>query len=98
MNERKKREMYKRMGLMVMTFSPIALAFLLLLAMDKVIPNTRFGLFAFLSGFTGVIIVIRREVPMSLGSIKGKPAVIQGAVIIILYWLAAIYLTIYGLK
>ena len=98
MNERKKRDMYKRMGFMGMTFSPIALAFLLLLAMDKVIPNIRFGLFAFLSGFTGVIIVIRREVPMSLGSIKGKPAVIQGAVIIILYWLAAIYLTIYGLK
>ncbi len=98
MNERKKREMYKRMGLMILTFLPMILALPLLIAMTGVIPNIRFGLFSFIVGLTGVIIVIRKEIPMALGSIKGKSAVIQGTVIIILCWLAAIYFTIYGLK
>ncbi|MBL0345151.1 hypothetical protein [Candidatus Villigracilis affinis] len=93
-----RKEMHKRMRLMIMTFSPLILGFLLLVAMNGVIPNIRFSLFSFIVGLTGVIIVIRKEIPMALGSIKGKSAVFQGAVITILFWLFALYSAIYGLK
>ena len=47
-----------------------------------------FGLFV--AGFTGVIVAVRQEIPMSLGSTRGKWAVIQGIGFVILLWGSAL--------
>lgn len=76
----------------LITFAPLALALLLSLVLKN-----RVDLCAFIAGFTGVIIVVRKEIPMAFRNITGTRAVVEGAILIIFFWSAAIYIAIYGL-
>ncbi len=50
----------------------------------------------FVLGLVGVIIMARKESPTTLGSVRGKWAVAQGALITAAFWLAALYLMLSG--
>ncbi len=52
----------------------------------------------FLAGFTGVIVILRKESPMSIGSVRGKWAVVEGVIFTILCWGSALYIWIFGLQ
>lgn len=54
-----------------------------------------FALAAFIAGFSGVIITIRKEVPSSFVSIHGVPAVIIGIIGTILFWLSSIIILLF---
>lgn len=55
------------------------------------LPNrVTFSLAAFIGGFSGVIIIIRKEAPSSFVSIRGVPAVILGIIGTVLLWICAI--------
>jgi len=51
----------------------------------------------FLAGFTGIIIIIRKESQMSIGSVHGKWAVFEGLVFTIVCWGIAVYVWLFGL-
>jgi len=57
--------------------------------------DVTFSLAAFIAGFSGVIIVIRKEVPSSLVSIRGVPAVIIGIIGTVLFWSSAIIILLF---
>lgn len=98
MNNQDKKAITQRIGLSLLTFSPILLALWILSISSGPLSQTTLASVSFLGGCSGVIIAIRKEIPMSLRSIKGKSAVIQGVSLTIVCWLCAIYFAIYGLK
>ena len=98
MDGKDKKAIMKRMGLSLLTFSPVFLALLILSMTSGPLSKTTLTLISFLIGCSGVIIAIRKEIPMSLGSIKGKSAVFQGVSLTIVCWLFAVYFAIYGFK
>lgn len=70
--------------------SPALLGFSIILFSKGPVNDTTFSLGLFLAGFTGVIVALRREIPMSIGSIRGRWAVIQGIGFAILLWSSAL--------
>jgi len=98
MNDQEKIRVIQRIGLMILIFSPALLALWILFMSSGPLSKATLALIFFIAGCTGVIIAIRREIPMSLQSLKGKSAVIQGISLTITCWLIAIYFAIYGLK
>jgi hypothetical protein len=51
-----------------------------------------------LAGFTGIIIILRKESPMSIGYVTGKWAVIEGIVFTIFCWGASLYFWLTSLR
>lgn len=72
--------------------SPALLGAAILFFSKGPINDMTFSFALFLAGFTGVIVAIRKEIPMSIGSIRGKWAVIQGVGVVILLWGSALYI------
>jgi len=58
---------------------------------------TRICLAFFIAGFTGLIILVRKNSPISIGSVRGRLAVIEGAVFMSICWGIAIYIGFFGL-
>ncbi len=82
--------------MVLLTYSPaVAVAFIFLTA-PRPLTNARYALMAFVLGLVGVIIMARKESPTTLGSVRGKWAVAQGALITAAFWLAALYLMLSG--
>ena len=52
----------------------------------------------FLAGFTGIIIMIRKESPVSIGSVRGRGVVFEGLVFTIICWGIALYVWAFGLS
>ena len=100
MKKQDDEEILKRIILNLATFAPVFLAFLSVLLFDllKVTPSVKLSLFAFISGFTGIIIIVRKEIPTAFGNITGIRAIVEGAIWVIICWIAAIYFAIYGLN
>lgn len=86
----KNREVLARTGRMLLTYSPALLAMLVILSARGPLTRWHLALSAFLVGCVGVVIALRRESPMSLGSIRGKWAVVQGVGLTGLCWVAAL--------
>jgi len=54
-------------------------------------PNL-FSLACFVSGFSGVIIAVRREIPVGLSVISGPRALIEGILVTLLCWGGGLYI------
>jgi hypothetical protein len=72
--------------------SPAILGFGIILFSKGRLSDMILSFSLFLAGFTGVIVAIRQEIPMSIGSIRGKWAVFQGVGFAILLWGSALYI------
>lgn len=57
-----------------------------------------FSLAAFIAGCSGVIIILRREIPAALGTTRGANAIVQGALITLICWGLSIVILVEGLK
>ena len=68
-----------------LTSLPILAAFAVI-AVSNHPSNAVFSFAAFIAGFSGVIIIFRKEVPSSFASIRGVPALIIGSVVTLLCW------------
>lgn len=98
MNDQDKKAMFRRIILSILTFSPALLALWILSMSKGPLSQTTLAMISFLVGCSGVIIAIRKEIPMSLKNVKGKSAVFQGVSLTIICWLLAIYFAIFGLE
>ncbi len=74
---------------------PALLGFAILFFSQRPVNDMTFSLALFIAGFTGVIVAIRKEIPMSIGSIRGKWAVIQGGGVTILLWGSALFILLH---
>jgi hypothetical protein len=85
---------------LVITFSPTLVALALLVSAPlfwKEAPRGLLSLVFFIAGFSGVIIIVKREIPLVLYSaITGWQAVLEGVLISVICWALAIYGYLYG--
>jgi hypothetical protein len=88
------QSMKKRMALMLFTFSPVFLMLAIIYFYNGPVSSLTWSLLFFLAGFSGVIIVVRKEIPMSFYSIQGKRAVVEGTLFTIFLWSLALYLLV----
>ena len=80
------------------TNAPIIIGFLVIAATKGPLTSSSFSLGAFIAGFSGVIIMFRREIPTSLVAIRGNAAVVFGILLTGLMWVSAIAVYIMGLR
>jgi hypothetical protein len=77
------KEMIKGVWKSFLVFSPILLGFMAF--------AISISLGSFIAGFTGIIIVTRKEIPAGFTSIRGTRAVVEGVLITILFWGSAVF-------
>jgi hypothetical protein len=88
--------MLKRFFLSLITFMPIFVGLGLIFAGKGPIERCITSFSFFISGFTGVIIIIRKEIPIPMGSIEGGRAVIEGLLLTIVLWSISLYIILFG--
>ncbi len=98
MKKHEEEENLKRIKITILNLLPLFLTPLPLFIFRGVNQILGFSLAAFLAGFSGVVTVIRKEIPMTVRSVTGRSAVIQGVIFTIINWLFAIYFAIEALK
>lgn len=99
MKKQDDEETLTQIKLNLLNFLPLFLAiFLPLIFLREVNREIRMSLVTFLAGFSGVVTIFRKEIPITLGSVKGKWAVIQGMAFTVFCWGSAIYFAISALK
>jgi len=87
------KSMQRGWMLSVLTYSPAIVGLALMFLLVGHVPTTLlFSLATFVAGFSGVIILIRKEVPSSLWTIRGRGAILRGIGWVIVCWGAALYL------
>lgn len=88
---------FRGLWLGFLTFLPVFIG-LVVMTLTANMGTLGFSLGAFISGFSGVIILVRKEIPTGLNRIRGTMAIIEGLLFIVLCWGSAIFLLIEGLK
>jgi len=86
---------------LLFTASPLFLALIILIllgyfSVDPISPLL-ISLTFFISGFMGIIIIVRREVPAILFTITGTQAIVEGSVVTFFFWGSALYIILRGL-
>ncbi len=86
---------------LLLTASPLFLALLILVLMsyaskEPISPFLISSTF-FISGFMGIIIVVRREVPAVLFTVRGTQAIVEGSLVTLFFWGSALYIILQGL-
>jgi hypothetical protein len=81
----------------IFTGIPMMLAIGTLFFLKGLPDSYLYSLAFFIGGFSGVIIIIRKEVPTSIWTIRGNAAILRGVFLIIVFWGAALYILIAGL-
>ena len=76
----------------VIVSSPALLALGIILVSQNSLSSQKLGLCFFMAGFTGLIVVIRKESPISIVSFTGKWAVWEGALFTLICWGVALVL------
>ncbi|HUH95995.1 MAG TPA: hypothetical protein VLZ89_01460, partial [Anaerolineales bacterium] len=82
----KLKEARKNRLWILVTASPMIIAGLVLFLFATPVTPALASLFFFLMGLSGVIVMIRRELPTSLYKIAGWPAVLEGAIFTAFCW------------
>lgn len=81
-----------------LTFLPAFIGLAIIILTINKMAGVGFSLGSFVAGFTGVIIILRKEIPTVLNRIQGTRAVIEGTLITVLLWGAAIFVLFEELK
>ena len=95
-NRETRKEILKGIRNSCLVFSPVFLGFTIF-TLSKGDPLL-FSLGSFIAGFTGIIVVVKKEIPVGLTSIRGTRAVVEGILTMILFWGLAVFFLIEGLK
>ncbi len=74
----------------ILTYVPL-FAGLGILVLSPVGGSIVLSLSFFIAGFTGMIVILRREIPVFFYTITGRKAVIEGAIFVACCWVFAIY-------
>lgn len=82
----------------LLTYAPALLGTGIILSSKGPLTGPVLSLGAFLIGFSGVIIIVRKESPSSIRPVRGKWAVIQGIIFTVLFWGFALFFLIFGLE
>jgi len=81
---------------LLITASPVFLALAILTLFgyfwNGPLPPLMLSLIFFVGGFTGVIVVVRREFPAVIFTITGVQAIVEGSLVTVLLWGAAAYI------
>jgi hypothetical protein len=92
-----KYEMLLRgLALNLLVSLPALLGFGIILTTKGPLDSLRLAFCCFLTGFTGVIVMVRKESPTSIGTTRGKWAVVEGLIFTIILWVTAIYFWLFG--
>ena len=81
-----------------LTFLPAFIGLAIITLTINSMGDLGFSLGSFVAGFTGVIIILRKEIPTALNRIKGTRAIVEGILITVLLWGAAIFVFVEKLK
>lgn len=84
------KEMFKRYVKSLWVYLPLFLAILALLTLKISI-----SLMAFISGFTGIFVILKKEAPSGMFPIRGSAAIVIGIVLTILFWGLAALLVLF---
>ncbi|HUH98060.1 MAG TPA: hypothetical protein VLZ89_11915 [Anaerolineales bacterium] len=88
-------------GKLLLTSSPVFAALIFLALLNHFwkgpISPTLLGLTFFAGGFTGFIIVVRREFPAVLFRLRGVPAIALGGLVLLFFWGSAVYIILQAL-
>ena len=83
-----------------MTISPIFLGLAILILVGyfskEPLSPILLGLMFFVGGFMGIIIIVRREVPAVIFTVKGTFAIFQGSIVTLFFWGSAAYIILRG--
>jgi hypothetical protein len=96
--QEKSKYILQGLWLETLTFLPVFIGLAIIILMVNTMGTFGFSLGAFVAGFTGVIIIFRKEIPTPLNRIQGTMAVIEGILMTVLLWGAAIFALVEGLK
>jgi len=77
--EEQTRYIVQGLILSLLTWLPLFIGFIIMTLTVDINSLLGFRLGSFIAGFSGVIIILRKEIPYSLGRIQGKRAIIEGA-------------------
>jgi hypothetical protein len=91
------KNIFRGMALSLLVNLPALLGFAIILFTKGPISTSRWALGFFLAGFTGVILIVRKESPTSLGAVRGTRAIVKGFVFTAMCWGIALYLFLFGL-
>ncbi len=80
------REARKRRFWSLVTASPMIVAGLVMFLFARPVTPALLAIISFLMGLSGVIVMIRRELPTSLYKITGWPAILYGAIFTAFCW------------
>jgi hypothetical protein len=85
------RETRKNRFWLLITASPMLFALIVFFLFARPATPAFTGLCFFLTGFSGVIVMIRREEPTGLHKVTGWPAVLRGAIFTAFCWGIGLY-------
>jgi hypothetical protein len=91
------RLIVKGVILNVLTNLPVLIGLLILASSRGPLTSTRLGFISFVVGLSGVITVLRKEIPMSIGTVRGKSAIAIGSAFTLMCWLLSLYFLLFGL-
>ena len=86
------------MWLGFLTFLPVFIGLAIMILTTNSMGGLGFSAGSFVAGFTGVTIMLRKEIPTALNRIQGKRAVVEGMIITTLLWGTAIFVLVEELK
>ena len=81
----------------LLTWAPILLGLGLLFLSKRPLSSNMISISFLIIGLTGLIVAIRKEIPVTSYVISGKQAVIEGIIFAGLFWAGAVYVFIYGI-
>jgi hypothetical protein len=97
-NDNKTTLVLQGMLLNLLVSLPALLGFGIILISKGPLSSVILSLGCFLAGFTGIIIILRRESPMSIGSVTGKWALLEGIVFTTFCWGISLYFWLTSLR
>jgi hypothetical protein len=95
---RKRENVLKRALLSLLVYAPALLGSGIILSSKGPLTGSILGPGCFLAGFSGIIMIVRRESPSSIGSLRGKWAVVEGVILTAIFWIAGLYFSFFDLK
>lgn len=95
----KVKYIFQRLWLEALIFLlPLGLGVILLILTANTLRVLSCSLSLFTVGFSGVIVIVRKEIPTAFSKIHGTRAVIEGILFVALFWGAALFFLVDGLK
>jgi len=97
-SRQERKEIIKRIVYMFQVYLPFLIGFGIVLSIRKPDEFLLRSLGYFLAGFSGVIMIIRKESPTSRRIIRGRWAILSGIIFTMLWWGGSLLNLLFGLR